>query len=158
MVLIDFKVDENELAENLDNELDKLKDCFFVSTLFIMPVRIQIEEFEIFEFDNDPWAEMPIMNIASAGLRKIKELKIEGTKKYDLPEGAGLLEFNMLDEKNVKVSYTGFTKPFVTLTSYNELLNAFEKFAEKVRMFLWERAPQINNHPYWGPWLRGERD
>ncbi len=158
MIIIDFKIDENELAENLDNDIPNVDYVLFVTTLFIMPVRFRINESDLFEINNDPWAEMPIINFASEGVQKIKKLLITRKEVYTLLEGVGVLQFIMEDEKNVKIIFNDSAKSIVNNVNYKELLEALQKFANKVRKFFWDRVPQINEHPYWGPWLREERD
>ncbi len=39
---------------------------------------------------------------------------------------------------------------------YQELLEAFLQFREKVRSFLREKTPHILEHPEWGAWVAGE--
>ncbi len=158
MILIDFEIDENELLENFEEELEKLSTTFFVTTIFIMPIRILVNGYDLVEYNGYPWAEMPIMHLASNGLLTVKRLKKIKKEVYNLPEGAGEITLTMIDDKDVRVAYKGFAKPVVTVVSYEELLEAFKTFADKVRKFLWERVPQMNTHHSWGPWLRGERD
>jgi hypothetical protein len=158
MILIDFKIDEAMLAEDLEEDITKHEECTFVISMFIMPVRMQINGIDLFEYNNDPWSEAPIMNLASNGLLSVKRLKNKKKVTYPIIEGPGDLEFNMIDEINVNIDFFTGSRHVITTSKYDELLEAFQKFAEKVRKFLWVRVPQINDHPYWGPWLRGERD
>lgn len=157
MVIVDFKVDEEELIESLEPDMSNIDDCIFVSTIFLMPSRMRVNEFELFEFKGQ-WLPAPIISLASGGLSAVERLKVTRKEKYIIVEGPGDITFRMIDEKKVNLFFKGDVKTVDTVVSYDELLEAFQKFAEKVRKFLWERAPQINNHPYWGPWLRGERD
>ena len=147
MIEIDFKVDEEELAEDFEFELEGLDNCFFVLTMFMMPVKIFMEGVDMLNPPNT-WIHLPIMNIASNGLMIIKKLKISKKEKYELPEAAGDFLFDLLDENHVKVL---FRKKDKIIVKYDELLKAFQQFADKVRKFLWERVPQMNEHPYWGP-------
>jgi hypothetical protein len=64
----------------------------------------------------------------------------------------------IFQDVNVNVIFFNSSERENVTANYNELLEAFKKFADKVRKFMWERVPQLNEHPYWGPWLRGERD
>lgn len=154
MIEIDFKIDEEELLEDLSFKLEEVSNATFVLTMFMMPMRIVVNQVDL--LDNS-WADMPIMNIASNGLLAIQDLKEKGETIYSLPEGTGDIVCTMLNNNDVELSYSGFTN-VKTIVTYDELERAFRVFADKVRKFLWERAPQMNNHPYWGPWLRGERD
>ncbi len=154
MVTIDFKIDEEELKEDLECDLDTLDSGFFVFTMFMMPVKIIINRID---FLTPPctWIHLPIMDIASNGLIVIKNLTPNVIKDYELPEGAGKFVFKLLETGKVTIEFRDTKK---TIVNYDELLEAFQSFAERVRIFLKKRAPQINEHPYWGPWLRGERD
>ena len=157
MILIEFEVDESELAENLEEDIVSIDLVSFVLTLFIMPVRFQINGIELFEYKGDLWATMPIMNLASNGLLSVVKLKEARVKTYELLEGPGTMYFRMLENDNVEFIYDG-VRQVITTVKYSELLEAFQNFADKVRKFIWERVPQMNEHPYWGPWLRGEKD
>ncbi len=47
MIIIDFEVDEIELAVSLEGDITQ-DDYFFLSTTFIMPVKFQIDEYKLF--------------------------------------------------------------------------------------------------------------
>jgi hypothetical protein len=158
MVILDFKTNEDVLKECLEEEIENVDMICFVTTFFLMPLRLCINGLELFEIDKDGWLPGPIISLASEGLSIIKELKITRKKEYQIIEGPGDFIFTMIDEKAVYVEFFGFSGNYKMNVKYEELLEAFKKFGEKVRAFLSERAPQINNHPYWGPWLRGEKD
>ncbi len=158
MIFIEFKIDENTLAENLEMDITEYQACSFVVSIFIMPVRMQMNGIDLFKSQDDPWAEAPIMNLASNGLLSVKDLKKEKRVSYSVLEGPGDFEFTLIDETQVKVDFFDCNKHTILIVKYEELLSAFQQFANKVRVFLWERVPQMNNHPYWGPWLREERD
>jgi hypothetical protein len=157
MILIDFRVNEEELLEDLEMDIPTVEYPLFVLTFFMMPVKIQINGNNIFD-PPDQWAELPILNIASNGLVHVKSLKENISENYELPEGVGTFDFSLLKGGLVKINYNNGISSSVFIVTYNELLEAFQKFAEKVRAFLKERVPQLNEHPYWGPWLRGEKD
>lgn len=91
------------------------------------------------------------MSLASDGLLAVKCLKKSRKEHYSIIEGPGDIDFSMIDNMNVKIDFHNSSKHIVNNVKYDELLKAFEKFAEKVREFLWERVPQLNDHPYWGP-------
>lgn len=152
MIIIDFEIDETELAESLAGDITQDDYVCFVSTMFIMPVKFQIDDYILFI------SSAPIMSLASDGLLTVKELKNTKKEYYSIIEGPGDIDFFMIDNINVKLDFHDSSNHTIKIVNYDELLKAFEKFAEKVRKFLWERVPQMNDHPYWGPWLRGERD
>lgn len=157
-VTLDFQIDENQLAEDLEEDPSLADDDLILLTYFIMPVRIQINKKEFFAYkgteQTDPWIGMPIVNIAFLGLHKV--LRIPSLKKVNffLPEGPGTINFEMLEINKVRVIY----KPnnIDEVVSYDDLLKAFLDFNAKVKKFLNERVPQMRDHPYWGAWVRGE--
>ena len=71
-----------------------------------------------------------------------------------MPEGAGLLQFEFFDIDKVCIIYS--VNHIDISVNYEKLLEAFEKFTDKVKKFLNERVPQMRKHPYWGSWIRGE--
>ena len=150
MILIEFEVDENELAENLEGDIVEIDYVSFVLTLFIMPVRFQVNGIELFEYKGDLWArDDPIMNLASNGLLAVINLNSSKIKKYNLLEGPGTMYFRMIEDDNVEFIYDG-VRQVVTTVKYSELLEAFQKFADKVRKFIWERVPQNERTPLLG--------
>lgn len=159
MIIFEFRIDEVELAEDLEFDLKNLDLDLFVLTVFIFPVRLNINGVEFFRYNRpDPqkyWDSMPIINLASNGLIYVKSIPEQGNVEYDIPEGGGVLNFTMLPQNQVSVT---FGKSIHVIVPYQELLTAFENFAANVRAFLNEKVPQMHQHPYWGPWLRGERD
>ncbi len=158
MIEIDFKIDEEVLAEDLEGDIPNLDETFFLYSRFVMPVRMKIDDIDLFEWNNDPWCEAPIIYIASTGIDITKNLKIQKKTFWPIIEGPGNIELTMLDEHNVELDLNTGSRHVIVTAKYQELLEAFQKFANKVREFIWERVPQLNEHPYWGPWLRGERD
>jgi hypothetical protein len=97
MILIEFQVDELALAENLKDDISSETRVSFVVTMFLMPVRFQVEGVDLFEYNGDPWAEMPIMNMASEGLMAVKDLRITGKEEYDLMQEPGTFYFTMVN-------------------------------------------------------------
>ena len=127
-------VDEQELMENLEGELD---ESLIPVTLFIMPVRLQINGKELFEFtrinDTDPWIGMPIVGLATEGLYKIRQIPTLRKVIYNLPDGVGIIEFNSVDNNRVRVLYKN--NNIDEIVSYAELLQVFENFALKLSNF-----------------------
>ena len=150
-------VDEQELMENLEGELD---ESLIPVTLFIMPVRLQINGKELFEFtrinDTDPWVGMPIVGLATEGLYKIRQIPTLRKVIYNLPDGVGIIEFNSVDNNRVRVLYKN--NNIDEIVSYAELLQVFENFALEVKQFLNERVPKIRGYSFWGAWVRGEEE
>ncbi len=161
-IVLDFEINEAELAENLEEESNPryAASDLIVLTYFIMPVRMQINGKELFAFtkinDTDPWIGMPIANIAVEGLYAIRQIPTLGKADFDLPEGAGIIQFTLIDNNKVKVVYK--KNNIDEIVSYTDLLQAFLDFNDKVKKFLNERVPQMREHPFWGAWVRGEEE
>ncbi len=158
MIEIDFKIDEEALAADLEEDLPNLDESLFYLSIFVMPVRMIINDIDLFELNNDPWCRAPLIEVANRGLETIKALKTQRGAYWTIIEGPGDIDFTMLDENCVVLDFNSGSKHVIVNAKYQELLEAFQKFANKVREFIWERVPQLNEHPYWGPWLRGEHD
>ncbi|MBA3236995.1 MAG: hypothetical protein H0T62_01420 [Parachlamydiaceae bacterium] len=156
MIIIDFDASATALTGYKD--VDKLQTSLFTSTVFIMPVRFQANGIELFGFEDDPWSEAPVMCLATEVVEIVKELKSTIKENYIIIEGPGDIEFTMIDNENVKIDFYEGSEHIITTVKYDELLEALLKYSKKLRKFLWERVPELNDHPYWGPWLRGERD
>ncbi len=73
---------------------------------------------------------------------------------FDLPEGGGSLHLEINVNQIVKLTFPPLKKE--AEIDYQELLEAFLQFREKVRSFLREKTPHILEHPEWGAWVAGE--
>ena len=159
MIILDFQVDEEELENclaGIEDGIENIDSGCFVTTMFLMPLRMCLTGLEIFKInEKNCWSQGPIMDLATLGLMAIRELKWKKKDEHQIIEGPGDFVFTMIGDEDV---YVEFTRGYAITVKYDALLEAFEKYSEKVRNFLKVRAPQINDHPYWGPWLRGERE
>lgn len=157
MIHLNFEIDEAELAENLEGEPGNAEESLIGVTLFIMPVRLQINGKELFALKkikkDDPWIGIPIVNLATEGLYRVEQIPVLKKVNYDLPEAIGVIEFLLLDKDSVRIIYK--RNDIDEIVSYIDLLNAFKNFTSQVRTFLNERVPQLRDHPYWGTWVRG---
>jgi hypothetical protein len=141
MITLDFQVDEEELKECLDEterNIESIDEGCFVTTMFLMPLRMSLNGLEIFRIKEDCWSPGPIMDLATYGLMTVKKLKKSRKEEHLIIEGPGEFTFTMVDDEDVYVKFTG---GYSTTVKYDELLEAFEKYAEKVRTFLKERVP-----------------
>lgn len=152
MITIEFEIDEIELENSMEEDVTREDHVSFVTTMFIMPVKFQINNEILFD------SSAPIMSLASDGLLTIKNLMKTKKEHLSIINGPGDIDFHMIEDKMVKIDFYDSSTHTLVSVNYDELLDAFKKFAEKVRKFFWQRVPQLNDHPYWGPWLRGERD
>ncbi len=158
MIILDFLWDENSLAEDLEMDIPNEDESLFEMSYFVMPIRFNVNGNELFENCGSPWASGPILSLASSGLIAVKDVLKTKKENYLIIDGPGSLEFTLMDNKKVEVAFVISSKRIAEIANHEDLLEAFQKFADKARMFLKERVPQLNEHPYWGPWLRGEKD
>lgn len=94
MIGIDFKIDEDVLAEDLEElDIPSLDESIFVSTIFIMPVRIRIDDIDLFEFKNDPWRGSNHKRCQRWVVNN-KYLRINHKKNWSIIEGPGDIKFN----------------------------------------------------------------
>lgn len=158
MVNVDFLIDEVSLAEDLEMDIPSEEVDLFEMSYFVMPIRFNANGTELFENYGSPWASGPILSLASSGLIAVKDLLKSKKEEHFILDGLGNMKFTLVDDKIVEIAFFNSTQRIVEIVNYKDLLEAFQKFASKARAFLKERVPQLNEHPYWGPWLRGERD
>lgn len=157
MIIFEFQIDETELEEQLESDITNFDFGLFSVTLFIMPVRLNINGIEFFRHGrtngDEFWASFPILELASYLLETVKSLPEIEIQTHQLPAG-GIFVFELLSNNTVSVSYNNIT----TVVSYEDLLRALEDFAANTRKFFKERVPQLNLHTFWGRWLREEFD
>ncbi len=146
MIIIDFKIDDFALIKHRGSRIDQLPSYFFTSTLFIMPLRFQASGIELFGFEDDPWGSGPIMCLATEAFNIVKNLKTIKKKLYIFIEGPGDIEFSMIDNENVKIDFDEGSEHIITIVNYDELLDAFRRYSEKVRNYLREYVPQMSQH------------
>ncbi len=158
MIIVDFLIDDTSLAEDLEMDIPNEEESLFEMSYFVMPVRFNVNENELFKGQKKSWATVPILSLASSGLIAVKDLLKTKKEKYTMLEGPGDFEFTLMDDRKVEIAFFNSTRKVLEIVNYEELLDAFQKFANKARAFLKERVPQLNEHPYWGPWLREEKD
>lgn len=158
MIIFEFKIDEDELAEDLEFDVSSQDSCLFLISIFYMPVRLNINGIEFFRFGstkpNGFWTYVPLVAMASSLLMVVKSLTEIEIKDYSMP-GGGTFLFQFLQDDNLSVKFSGGEHEVVP---YYEFLNACEQFTANVRKFLNERVPQLHQHKFWGLWLRGEFD
>lgn len=150
--------DEKSLAEDLEMDIPNEDESLFEMSYFVMPIRFNVNGNELFENHGSPWASGPILSLASSGLIAVKDILTTKKEKHLIIDGPGSIEFTLVDNKKVEAAFVISSERIAEIVNYDALLEAFQKFADKARIFLEERVPQLNEHPYWGPWLRGERD
>jgi len=169
MVVLEFHVDAAIIAADCGiGDLRKADRVAIYQTYFMMPVRLRIGAIEILELDlpdnlpprhpvwrmpSPAWQELPLLHVATVGLDTIRETRQVGVSRYDVPEDGTLY----LTMNGADVAVMSSNRPtMIGRAPYCELLDAFEQFADQVRETLGQECPELKEHPYWGPWFRGE--
>lgn len=178
MVVLEFYLDAASIRDARDLELRSVDAAAMQETLLIMPVRLRIGAVELLEsiqqrerqeWASDleahslvpvdarpvpsPWWPLPLLNVATVGLRKVQELARSRVSVYHLP-GGGWLRFERLDGQVRVTSDHGRT----AVASADELTRAFTDFASQARDLVQRHLPQLAEHPHWGRWVVAERE
>ncbi len=158
LVILEFQLDENIIREDRKFNPGTADTGVLSETYFCMPVRLKIGSVELLEIPvgsrvqkSSPWLSLPILDIATTGLEAVKEAKRRGASVYSLPGSGSRLYFRMIGDE---VSAYSQVNGREARTHYNQLLQAFEDFASRVRHVLMEKVPDLENHSYWGKWLK----
>jgi hypothetical protein len=131
-MLLEFQVNEAALAA--DREVDpRTADAGALQeTYFLMPTRLQVHQDELFA-------------VPPKALRTT----------YTWPGSGWRLRFQTSGQE---VLIHSEVNGHQSCAHYTELLAAFEHFASTVREVLSRKVPELQEHPYWGKWLREKQD
>jgi hypothetical protein len=144
MVIFDFEVSSESLAEAKGTDLADYPVAALAHTFFLMPVRLAIDGTELFH------TETGIFYMASA-LPTVRMLPEVGSVRLN-PPGMGL--FMWMDGEDALMRIIGFGEP--ARAAYSDLLQAWEAFADKVRKLRVIEFPELRRHPRAGAWFRGK--
>ena len=148
------------------------------STCFNLPVRLRINNIDLFEnLSNDrivfvchveremyeeteisdeinPWIAVPLLHLASTGLRQVRKACLGESVFYHLP-GGGSLQIRPAGEW---VEITSSLNQRSARVSCSELLEAFEDFSARVRRFILQEIPEIREHAAWPSWFEAKNE
>ena len=157
MVVLEFQGSPGKLADDSTEDLRTTVAGNLQDTCFFIRVRLQVGNVELLEMplkgQGDapvPWPELPILNVATVGLQRLREAGERGTAIYTLPGSGWRICFAVSGED---VSVYSEVNGRCGRGRYAELLGAFEQFAGTVRALLSREAPALQDHPHWGKWL-----
>ncbi len=179
-ILLDFLTDEMIMAEEKGANPGQADAAELQHTYFIMPIRLKSGAEELLEIplakdqqqvwsgDSsgnslhpilkerpfDPWFPLPLLDVATTGLEKIRGVHQKGTSIYSLPGSGYRLSFQMSGKD---VSVHSEVNGRTSRIQYVDLLHAFEEFASKVREYLSHEVPELKAHPFWKEWLEQTR-
>jgi len=180
MVILDFQLELHAIEKCSASDLRTADEGFMAATYFQMPVRFSVDNVELLELpinnhgqihvfiyspkestliptqqerQSSPWLPLPILDVAVVGLDTLRQALVEGVAIYPFIDYCWHLRFEVLGKDVLVYSKVNGRTARV---SHEELLCAFNEFASKVRNVLRQEAPELNDHPYWGKWLRNE--
>jgi hypothetical protein len=99
-----------------------------------------------------PWTESALLGFAMFARSALKRAQVEGRANYMEADAGWSLGFEV-DGNDVIVESS--VSGLVARVGYASLVQAFDVFAEKVRVTLAEACPELREHPYWGDWFQG---
>ena len=142
-------------------------------TYFVMPVRLCVNEVELFEqpgmsrqhiFITYPakivqrvevpnkecqWLSLPLLGFATQALRVIREIKPGEERIINLAVGGHLVITCQGDQLFIICSISKHGAN----ADHSEVFSEFLSFSKKVRELLLNRIPAMQQHPAWIQWL-----
>jgi len=153
---ISFKVDEEDLKISLETKpLEKVRPGLLDVTYFLMPIRVVINNEDLFDGLPSRHLSMPLLSWAANGFNIVKKLPYLKEGHLILHDTGGDIYFKYLENNTTLLTYIDGHINKTIILNYAELLASFEVFSEQVKAFLRERAPEIEKNPVWGPWVKG---
>lgn len=173
MTTVDFRLDEASLVEDIQHAPAGANPAALEETYFVMPVRLCVNEVELFEQldrekrnvfiarpeqsaqriqlpnEESRWLPLPLLGFATHALQALNQMKPGGEQKVYLAGGGDLMLARQGEQLSVESSINGKSSS----TQFAEALNAFRAFSEKVRQLLVSRVPAIQQHPSWRQWF-----
>lgn len=173
MIMIEFRINEENLAEDLQHFSERTDSAALEETYFVMPIRLCANGVELFQLPNHKkrnifiahpdksaeivrfpeaencWLPLPLLGFASHALQKLNEIKPGGEQKMYLAGNGHLL----FARHGRQLSITSSINNKVSLVQFDEVQNAFRGFSAKVQQLLVSRVPAIQQHPSWNQWF-----
>jgi hypothetical protein len=169
MIKLDFIIDENILKEDKSTDIINTDAGILEQTYFVFPVRFIANGIEMFEESHKTnilvgsldelgnlvsenkqtiscWLPIPMLNIGIIGLDQVKRICNGEVKTtlYTIPEIGESLKFTFLGETiEIYSSINGY----ISQVNRTELLEHFVKFSNDIRDALFQKVPELVNHP-----------
>jgi hypothetical protein len=151
MVILDFRVDADTLAQDLDHQPALASPAALEETYFVMPVRFAIGGTELLSVPGqvEPWRRLPLIGFSTDLHKTVALLGAQGATCY--LAGGGELRIRPQD------GFVGVTSSLSQTTAVapmHELLEAVDSFCLHVRGFLATHVPDLHSHQSWVNWWR----
>jgi len=153
MISLDFQVDEDALAEDLESRPTEANTAAVEQTYFVMPVRFAVGETELLAYPGvyESWRPQPLVGFSTHLVGSILAVSPGETKRCYIADGGHLDLARSEWTMRITASLLKRTESVPT----NELLTEARAFRERVREFLLERVPGMGRHESWQVWFPG---
>lgn len=157
MILLDYKVDEAELAEDLhDPELPGLEneDPLLINfSYFVMPIRFVVNGVDIFTLpDGTHYATAQLIGFFSDTIKILNRLTNHESAKFLCEHSSGDIFYKRMDDQII-ISGGWLKEGKTASVPLQELKQAFLDFRERAKTFLIERAPALQKNRGWKEWF-----
>ena len=149
MTILDFKLNESALAEDLACPPESANPAALEETYFVMPVSFVVDGIDVLALTGRSTHELPVLGFAADALRVLEQLKPREEKALYLAGGGELRVRFDGHGFDVSCSLNGNS----VYVERDELITAFRMFAAKVKKMLVVRAPEIQTHKMWPQWF-----
>ena len=152
MIVLDFQVDEDGLAEDLAASPETATAAALEETYFVMPVRFAVGSAELLAFPGayDTWRPQPILGFATHLFAAVMSVTSGGRASCHTTDG-GRLVFEPSDSIT-RISSTLLPDSKVSVPTI-ELIGAARALRDRVEELLLQRVPTMKEHPWWSKWF-----
>jgi len=147
MIIVEFRVDEQSLQEDLRCDPKTADIATIEETYFLMPVRLSISSCELLAPTG--WAPLPILGFAIRLHEAARQIRT-ALVAHCYIAGGGDLQLRRSDGSD-KISIR--SPVAIAECGVRELDIASRRFLEDVLTFLRERVDGISSHKHWEEWV-----
>ncbi|HEY8207309.1 MAG TPA: hypothetical protein VIG99_07500 [Myxococcaceae bacterium] len=148
-VILDFRLDEDVLAENRRGHPSAADPAVLGTTWFVMPIRFSVDETDLLDTSNNVWLQQPLLGFATHMSLALNLPHSTGAATC-LVTGAGTLRLQQRGERvRLSCSFNGARAE----ASIGELTAAIKGFLKRVEASLRTLVPDLTGHPSWPTWF-----
>jgi hypothetical protein len=150
MITLDFRIDEQEFANDLASDPSGANAGVLEETYFVCPVRFCVDGCELLSLsaDGTPWRDLPLLGMAW-GIREVSGL-LSGRDFRLYLAGGGHLDFQCEDEVVRIINSLSGTE---ARAPRSELQESATEFVQRLRDTFRTRAPELQHHGGWSTWF-----
>ncbi len=152
MTRIEFAIDKDALAKDLELSPERAHAVALEETYFIMPVRFCIGDVDLFMSPSsaEPWIPLPVLGFANRLLEGLQKVQPKTNTSIYLA-GGGSLQVALLAEGEVVIECSLTSK--TGSDGLGKVMDAARMFSDEVQRLLLSRAPLLRFHPSWVAWF-----